>query len=45
MNINERTLTTAPTMNTQGSGGTSNHSDDQIEPTSTLSIFSLDYKK
>ncbi len=45
MNINERTLTTAGTMNTQGSGGASNHTDDQTEPTSTLSIFSMDYKK
>jgi hypothetical protein len=45
MNINERTLTTSATMNPQGSGGTSNNSDDQTEPTSTLSIFSQDYKK
>jgi len=45
MNINERTLTTTSTLNSQGSGGTSNHSDEQPEPTTTLSIFSLDYKK
>jgi len=45
MNINERTLTTGSTSNTQGSGGASNNSDDQAEPSTALSIFSLDYKK
>jgi hypothetical protein len=45
MNINERTLTTTSTLNAQGSGGASNNSDEQAEPSSKLSIFSLDYKK
>jgi hypothetical protein len=45
MNINERTLTTTSALNTQGSGGATNHADEQAEPTTTLSIFSLDYKK
>ncbi|CAF3574366.1 unnamed protein product [Rotaria sp. Silwood2] len=34
------------TLNPQGSSrGTSNQSDEQTEPSTTLSIFSLDYKK
>jgi hypothetical protein len=46
MNINERSLATLSTMNTQGSSGaTANASDEQAEPTSTLSFFALDYKK
>ncbi|CAF0877310.1 unnamed protein product [Adineta steineri] len=45
MNINERSLTTLSTMSAQGSGGTLNHSDEQAEPSSTFSIFALDYKK
>jgi hypothetical protein len=45
MNLNERSLTTLSTINAQASGGTSNHSDDQTEPTASLSIFALDYKK
>jgi len=45
MNINERSLTTSSIINAQGSGGTSNHSDDQTEPAASLSIFALDYKK
>ena len=32
-------------MNTHVSGGATNNSDEQVEPASTLSIFSLDYKK
>ncbi|CAF1505859.1 unnamed protein product, partial [Rotaria sordida] len=45
MNINERSLTTMSTLNAQGSRGTSNQSDEQTEPSTTLSIFALDYKK
>ncbi|CAF0968088.1 unnamed protein product [Rotaria sp. Silwood1] len=45
MSLNERTLTAASTLNVQGLRGTSNQSDEQTEPSATLSIFSLDYKK
>ncbi|CAF4297102.1 unnamed protein product, partial [Rotaria sordida] len=38
MNINERSLTTMSTLNAQGSRGTSNQSDEQAEPSTTLSI-------
>ena len=45
MNINERILATSSTLNNPTSGGATNHSDEPNEPSSTLSIFSLDYKK
>lgn len=45
MSINERTLTATSVMNPQTTAGTSNNSDDQAEPTTSLGIFSLDYKK
>ncbi|CAF3471966.1 unnamed protein product [Rotaria socialis] len=45
MNINERSLATMSTLNAQGPRGSSNHADEHTEPSSTLSIFALDYKK
>ena len=45
MNINERSLTTMATLNAQGLNAASNHSDEQTEPGTILSIFSPDYKK
>lgn len=51
MSVNERdrSLGASSTMNNQGTGGSSpggpNQSDEQTEPTSSLGIFALDYKK
>ncbi|CAF3473808.1 unnamed protein product [Rotaria sp. Silwood1] len=54
MSVNERSSATSSAMSTQSGSGQSttattsggpNHSDEQVEPASTLSIFSLDYKK
>ncbi|CAF5131604.1 unnamed protein product, partial [Rotaria magnacalcarata] len=45
MNVNERSLATMSTLNAQGARGSSNHADEHPEPSSTLSIFALDYKK
>ena len=53
MSANERSLTTSSAMNTQGNTavpspantGGPNQADEQTEPTSALSIFSIDYKK
>ncbi|CAF3835359.1 unnamed protein product [Adineta steineri] len=48
MSVNDRSLTTSASMNMQGFGNSSagsNQSDEQVEPASTLSIFSLDMKK
>ena len=53
MSFNERSLATSASINAQGnasssslaSAGGPNNSDEQTEPTSTLGIFALDYKK
>ncbi|CAF2484524.1 unnamed protein product [Rotaria sp. Silwood2] len=48
MSVNERSLATSAGISTQSGSGPSggpNHSDEQVEPSSTLGIFSLDYKK
>ena len=45
MNLNERSLATAAMLNAQGSAAVSNQAQENVEPSSTLSIFSADYKK
>jgi len=53
MSATDRSSGTSSATNTQGTGGVSpggtpggpNNSEEQTEPTSTLSIFALDYKK
>jgi hypothetical protein len=50
MSVSDRSLATSSGISMQGGGGSStsggpNQADDQTEPTSTLGIFALDYKK